>query len=170
MMTAKATVALLLAYVLALAAGTTSGLLVDRMHAAMPGQAGAKTPLAEQLQLSADQVVQMRMIWERTSSDLDGFFRRAQAIQRDRDEALVQLLTDDQREKFGIMDKEFAKRFADLKEEREAVFRDALAQTEGMLNDWQRAKYEELVRGRIGHYPSQQDSPTTEPSVNDLRP
>ena len=112
----------------------------------------------------------MRMIWERTSTDLDGFFRRAQAIQRDRDEALVQLLTDDQREKFGIMDKEFAKRFADLKVEREAVFRDALAQTEGMLNDWQRAKYEELVRGRIGHYPSQQDSPTTEPSVNDLRP
>jgi hypothetical protein len=157
---------LVLAYILALAAGTTSGLLAERWRGTAPPV--ATTPLADQLGLSAAQVVQMREIWQKT--DADSYLRRAQDIQRERDQALVGILTDDQKEKFAIMDQEFARRFDDLKEERNAVFRDALSKTEAMLSDEQRAKYEQIVRQRIGSFPSQQAAPATEPSANDLRP
>jgi hypothetical protein len=168
MMTAKATIVLVLAYILALAAGTTSGLLADRLRAPLPQ--GSKAPLAAQLDLTPAQVEEMRGIWENVSGNLDGYYHRAQDIQRQRDQALVDILTDDQKTKFAIMDKEYVKRYDALKDERDAAFRQALTKTEAMLSDTQRARYEQIVRERIGSFPFQQGAAATEPSMDGLRP
>src|SRR5579871_1790935 len=103
MMTVKASVALMVAYVLALAAGTTSGLLADRLRAG--GPASATAPLAVQLQLSNDQVAKMRDVWEGVSQNVDSCLQEAQKIQTSRDEVLLNLLTDEQKAKFATMDK-----------------------------------------------------------------
>jgi Spy/CpxP family protein refolding chaperone len=166
MMTIKASVVLILAYILALAAGTTSGLLAGRLR----GHSGAapSTPLAEQLQLTPDQSEQIRYVWETVSQTVDSCFQQAQAIQQQRDQALYNELTDDQKARFAIIDQGYAKQFAALMAQRQQAFRDGLARTEAMLDDSQRVKYEQIVRQRLGDISS---SPgTTQPSLEDVRP
>jgi len=74
MMTAKATAVLVLAYVLALAAGTTSGVLAERLHSP---NAADSAPLATQLQLTADQREQMRQVWEDARNTSDACYKQA---------------------------------------------------------------------------------------------
>jgi Spy/CpxP family protein refolding chaperone len=145
MMTAKATIVLLIAYALALAAGTTSGVLAQRLWspATVP-------PLAEQLRLTPSQADTMRKLWEGVSNTADDCYNQAQTIERQRDQALVDLLTDEQKVKFAAVDKGYAKQFADLTARRQAAFQDALTKTKAMLNPEQRAEYEKIIRQRLG--------------------
>ncbi|MGA2231403.1 MAG: hypothetical protein ABSH22_10935 [Tepidisphaeraceae bacterium] len=172
MMTAKATAVLVLAYVLALAAGTTSGVLAERLHSP---NAADSAPLATQLQLTADQREQMRQAWEDARNTSDACYKQAQTIQRQRDLALYNMLTDEQKLKFAPIDQAYARQFAALTTQRDAAFNQAMAKTEGILTSEQRVKYEEIVRDRVGRYPAQTGdsaSPdaTTQPSIEDLRP
>jgi Spy/CpxP family protein refolding chaperone len=169
MMTVKALLVLILGYLLALAAGTTSGLLAERLH-----ENGAPdNSLAAQLQLTPAQVGQMRDIWQRASRDMDGYYRQAQDINRQRDQALFNLLTDDQKAKFAAMDKRYSEQFQTLTRQRDEAFDSALAKTEQCLSDEQRTKYQQIVRERIGRDPFHAGA-TTEPSsaqsLDELRP
>ena len=169
MMTFKASILLVLGYVLALAAGTTSGLLAERMHE----NYAPENSLAAQLQLSPAQVQQMRDIWQTTSRDMDGYYRQAQAISRQRDQALFNLLTDEQKARFAGMDKDFAARYQGLAKQRDQAFADALARTEACLTDAQRARYEHIVRQRVGGDPFHADAttqPSEQQSLEELRP
>jgi len=74
-MTVKASLVLILAYALALAAGTTSGLLVDRLRS----PAGSSASLAAQLQLNPAQIDQFRAVWEGASQTLDRCLREPRA-------------------------------------------------------------------------------------------
>jgi hypothetical protein len=170
MMTAKATLVLILAYVLALAAGTTSGVLAERLRSA--GPAASSAPLAVQLQLSAEQTEQMRQAWEAVRDTEDDCYKQAQAIERKRDQALVDMLTDEQKAKFALVDKGFADQYAALKARRDTAFADAFAKTEGILTEAQRVKYEQIVRDRLGRSPQQPGATTepSEPSLEDFRP
>lgn len=167
MVTAKTTVILVLAYVLALAAGTTSGLLAQRLRG--PGPADADAPMAAQLHLTPAQARQMRQVWEKASNDMDDYYRQAQAISRQRDQALFNLLTDDQKEKFATMDQAYNDRFAALAKQRQATFRSAIAKAEESLSDDQRQKYERIVRQRMGWDPLHPEA-GTQPSADQLRP
>lgn len=150
MMTAKTTVVLVLAYVLALAAGTTSGVLAERLHKASYGPAA---PLAEQLQLSQDQCDKMRVLWQSVSGTMDECYRQADQLERQRDVALVKLLSSQQKAEFAVTDRGFAAQYAALTERRDQVFRDALQQTEALLTPEQRVKYEQIVQARLGTNP-----------------
>jgi Spy/CpxP family protein refolding chaperone len=167
MMTAKATVVLVLAYVLALAAGTTSGVLAERLRA--PNNDNAAAPLAVQLQLTDDQRDRMRQMWEQAQQTVDDCYKQAQSIERERDQALVDLLTDEQKAKFAPMDKAYAEQFAALAARRTEAFEDAFDKTEQLLSSDQKTKYEQIVRDRL-HVSPLQSGAATEPSVEDLRP
>jgi hypothetical protein len=167
MMTAKATVALVLAYVLALAAGTTSGVLAERLRA--PAVGGPSAPLAIQLQLTPDQTERMRSAWANVRNIVDDCYEQAQVIDRKRDQVLLDLLTDEQKAKFAAVDKTYAGQFAELSARREGAYWQALRDTEGMLTDAQRVKYEQIIRQRIGRLPMQAGA-TTQPSLEDRQP
>jgi Spy/CpxP family protein refolding chaperone len=173
MMTAKATAVLVLAYVLALAAGTTSGVLAERLRS--PNSSATSAPLAAQLQLNDDQREQMRGAWEDAKDAADDCYKQAQEIQRQRDQALVDMLSDEQKAKFAPIDQGYARQFAALTTRRESAFEQAMAKTEAILTPDQRVKYEEIVRERLGQFPAQAGGvsgpgATTEPSIDDLRP
>jgi uncharacterized FlgJ-related protein len=165
MMTAKATLVLVLAYVLALAAGTTSGVLAERMHT----QVSVTGPLAVELHLTAQQCDQMRAIWEKVSNRADQYYRQAQDIQQRRDQALYNMLTNQQKAAFAPTDQAYAKQFAAVVAQRQAVFRDALAKTEQMLNPAQRIQYKQIVRQRLGSL-SVPSAAVTEPSTEGFQP
>jgi Spy/CpxP family protein refolding chaperone len=165
MMTAKATVALVLAYVLALAAGTTSGVLAERMHQVPISSA----PLAEQLNLTQAQCDQMRAVWQTASDTADDCFSKAESLEDQRDDALIGLLTDQQKNKFAEMDKAFAAQYAVLGERRQAAFREAFLKTEQMLTPAQRVRYEAIVRERLGKTPTQPGD-SNPPPTNIMRP
>jgi len=167
MMTAKATIVLILAYILALAAGTTSGVLAERLR--LGKQLPSSAPLAEQLNLTADQCEQMRHAWENVRSTVDDCAKQAQVVERQRDQALLDMLTDEQKLKFAPVDKAYAQQFSALTIRRNDAFTDAITKTEGILTPDQRVKYEQIVRDRIGRLP-QADGTTTEPSPEDFRP
>jgi len=163
MMTVKTSAVLILAYVLALAAGTTSGLLADRLRT----PAGSAAPLAQQLQLTPVQSEQIRAVWEGVSQTVDSCYQQGQAIQNRRDQALLNLLTDDQKAKFAIIDKDDARQFAEQMTKRQAAFQQGLTETEAMLSPEQRVKYEQIVRARLGDLSQSQGG---NPAVDQVRP
>jgi|GEM_PF-6001928 len=171
MITAKTTVVLILAYVLALAAGTTSGVLEERLR---NSNAALNTaPLAAQLDLTPAQCDLMRKAWEDVRATDDDCYKRAQSVERARDQALVDMMTDEQKARFSAKDKAFAQQYSDLVARRDQAFHDAISKTEDVLTPTQRAKYEQIVRDRIGTPAANGaagDGATTVPSTEDFRP
>ena len=165
MITAKATVALVLAYVLALAAGTTSGVLAERLRSS-PSSTAA--PLAVQLQLSPDQCEQMRAVWQDVSDRVDDCYHQAETLEHQRDQALVNLLTDEQKTKFAATDKIFAAKYAELSDRRQAAFQEAILKTKALLTPAQQVKYQEIVSQRLGR--ASMESSATQPSTYIMRP
>src|SRR4051794_10862870 len=157
--------------VLALGAGLAAGLLAARLPTASspgPGSSpngsasvdssnpapaptpGERTPLVEELQLSPEQRDQMRDIWESTRGRVHQTFDDAQRLQKDRDDALVALLNDEQKARFQKISQEYADRFEALTKKRDTAFEEAVEKTRAILNDTQRQKYDELLRRHVG--------------------
>jgi Spy/CpxP family protein refolding chaperone len=143
--------------VVALGAGVVAGVLASRLPAAQedgavapPAPGVEPTPLAQELGLSPDQQAQMRGIWETVRGRVHGSFEEAQRLQKQRDEALVALLNDEQKAKFQRIARDFADRFDKLSHERKTTFDEAVAKTRRLLNDEQRQKYDEILKKRVG--------------------
>jgi Spy/CpxP family protein refolding chaperone len=140
--------------ILALGAGLTAGLLTSRLprsgSSAPLAPGTGRTPLVEQLGLSAEQRDQMREIWEGVRSQVHNAFEEAQQLQRRRDDALVALLNDEQKAEFEKIASEYANRFDALKRARDEAFADAVQRTKRLLNDAQRQKYEQILKSQVG--------------------
>ncbi len=154
-MTNKTKTLLLLAFVIALGAGAAAGVVLSRMPKGnnhplpiVPGN--ERSTLAEELQLSPQQSDQMRSIWENVRDKAHDCFEEAQNIQKGRDEALMGLLNDEQKAKFEKISKEYADRFTAMTARREAMFQEAVEKTKKILNPEQTAKYDEILRKRVG--------------------
>ena len=155
--------------VLALSAGVVAGLVVARLPASVgggaipatmpaPGGAGGavngnpleRTPLAAELNLTPEQQVRMREIWEGVRSKVNSSFEDAQELQKKRDEALFSLLTtDEQKAKFSRLSKDFAEQFAELARARDKAFDQAVERTRKLLSDEQRKKYDEILKTHV---------------------
>jgi Spy/CpxP family protein refolding chaperone len=143
---------------LALCAGLAAGLLASRLPGgAQPPPAPAptesaepRTPLVEELNLTAEQREQMRQIWEGVRGQVRQAFEDAQRLQKQRDEALVSLLTDEQKAKFEKISKDYAGRFDELTHKRDATFQNAVERTRRILNDEQRQKYDQILKRQVG--------------------
>jgi hypothetical protein len=80
-------------------------------------------------------------------------FDDAQNLQKERDEAMVALLNDDQRVKFANISQDYANRFNALTKKRDGTFEEAVAKTKNMLDPDQRAKYEEILKTHVRRGP-----------------
>ena len=156
---------IILVAALAMSAGVVAGLLASRLPSTagqQPGATnGATTPppasfertLADELSLRDDQREQMRQIWEGVRERVHKTFDDAQKLQRERDEAMVALLNDEQRVKFAKISQDYANRFSELTKNRDATFEEAVKKTREMLDPQQRAKYEEILKAHVRRGP-----------------
>ncbi|MEA2736196.1 MAG: hypothetical protein QOE14_2647 [Humisphaera sp.] len=151
---------------LAMSAGVVAGLLASRLPSAagprsattttqpaVPPPASFERTLADELQLRSDQRDHMREIWEGVRGKVHATFDSAQNLQKERDEALVALLNDEQRVKFAKISKDYATRFDALTKLRDTTFEEAVKKTKEMLDPEQRSKYEEILRTHVRRGP-----------------
>lgn len=160
---------------LALAAGVTAGMLAAKLPASTAPPLLPpidRTPLAEELQLNPDQRDQMRTIWEGVRTNVHETFQLAQQVQKERDDALVALLNDDQKAAFEKIARQYADEFTDLTRQRDQTFADAVERTRKLLNAEQRTKYEEILKthvppnaGASFEHPRLEPSPLNSPAT-----
>jgi hypothetical protein len=91
----------------------------------------------------------MRTIWEAVRERVHQTFDDAQQLQKQRDDALVAMLSDEQKSQFEKISRDYSDRFAQLTRQREQMFQDAVRQTKELLSDEQRLKYDEILRTRV---------------------
>jgi hypothetical protein len=142
-------VLLVVVTVLALGAGLTAGLLSSRLPAEQE-DSSAVSPLVAELDLTAAQRAQMKQIWEEAQSKVLRAFNDAQALQKDRDDEIIRMLTDEQKAKFAELSKKYADHYAQLQQTREKVLNNAVESTLKVLNDKQKVKYQEILKARLG--------------------
>src|SRR5262245_57415658 len=149
--------------VLALCAGLAAGLLTSHLPPVSGSDATGSPPLAqppppmldrtalvEELQLTPEQRDQMREIWEGVRVKVHQTFEDAQQIQKQRDDALVAILTEEQKAQFERISHDYADRFDKLTRARDQAFADAVERTKKVLNDEQRRKYEQILKDHVG--------------------
>jgi Spy/CpxP family protein refolding chaperone len=167
--------------VLALCAGLAAGLLASRLPGSGASSSSSssstspssgvpadpRTPLVEELQLSPAQRDQMREIWEGVRGKVHQAFADAQRLQKDRDDALVALLSDEQKARFETISKKYASQFDELTHKRDATFQEAVERTKQLLNEEQRAKYEQILKRQVGPAGS---APTTTTPASPEKP
>ena len=103
--------------------------------------------LSQELDLTPDQRDQMRDIWSdamRGSREQQHQERRA--LREKRDQALQDLLSDEQKAEYEKILLKYEEGTKALDEVRKAAFDDAVQRTKAILNEEQRAKYEEMLK------------------------
>jgi hypothetical protein len=139
----KAKIILIAAFILALGAGMVVGMVAART--APP--ANRRSWLADELSLSPDQQDKMKTIW---SEVMDNAGRRNEdrrrALQKEREDRVLSLLTDAQKVEYKKLIDEFAAKRAELDKEREKSFKEAVERTKQILSAPQRARYEEILK------------------------
>jgi Spy/CpxP family protein refolding chaperone len=151
---------LIAASILALGAGVFAGMAVSRIPAStavvepMPAQQQPEhASIADSLGLTDAQRDQMRSIWEGVRTNVHQTFQEAQTIQKDRDDAVVAMLTDSQKARYAALTQQAAEKFAALSSQRDQAFRDGVDKTRKILNDSQRLTYDRIMHDRVGASP-----------------
>lgn len=139
----KTKMILLVSFVVVFAAGATVGLLIGR-----PSETPRRrSRISSDVALTPEQREQMRTIWsELMRATTRQYYERRQGLQKERDEAALALLTEDQRERHEELMQEYEQKFAELAAERNKAFEEATERTKAMLTEPQRKKYEELMQ------------------------
>jgi Spy/CpxP family protein refolding chaperone len=128
-------------FVVAFAAGTTVGMLVERSsHPPRPG-----SYISDRLKLDEQQRQQMRVIWSEVMEGGEGRFGNRRALMEERDKALRDLLTDEQKARHDEILAEYERKRAELAAEREARRKEAEKQTLEILTEEQRKKFQEML-------------------------
>lgn len=142
-----------LGFMVALAAGAVLGVAQDRAR----HRAGEGSWLAAQLNLSEEQQEQIRQVWAEAMPRAGREHREArEALQRERDTRVREMLTEEQRAEFDAILAEHEEKLKGLSEERSRAVEAAQERTRQLLTEPQRAKYEELLRDRE-HWPKHGD-------------
>lgn len=142
-------VTFLLVFAAGAVVGTVRPLVPGASHHGGPGESRGSW-IARELSLTPDQQEQMRRIWaeqapgtrERDHGD------RRREFQRQRDDAIKAMLTDEQRTKYDAIQKEYTDHLADLSKERQAAFQQAVERTKAILTPQQVEKYDALLKKR----------------------
>jgi Spy/CpxP family protein refolding chaperone len=135
---------LLIAILFLIALGT--GIVVGMGVSRTPKAHERGSWLAEELNLTPDQSEKIKAIWSDISRPGQSSFDRRRQYQRERDEALLGLLTPEQRAAYGTIVDKYNLQIAELNHEREQAFQAAVESTKDILTESQRAKYDEILR------------------------
>lgn len=140
----KTKIILLVALLLVFAAGTSLGMLMHRKAVTQPSE------LAEKLKLSDDQQTDMKKIWSETGAAMRELSRqqaeRRSALSQHRDQAVQDLFTAEQRQKYELILQEYARGMEQLSKEREKTLHDSQARIRQILTPDQVAGYDEWVK------------------------
>jgi Spy/CpxP family protein refolding chaperone len=159
MRTLKITLVLGVMFVVAMAAGVMAGRATARpgsRPSAPPPESTQEvggSPLADELQLSREQAEQMRPIWEAARTTAQASAKEAERIQREHDEQLRAMLTDEQRARYAQLSQANHRRIAAADARRREAFRQAVAETKKILRPDQWRAYEQIIRNQVGAAP-----------------
>jgi cell division protein ZapA (FtsZ GTPase activity inhibitor) len=126
--------------------------------------------LREQLNLTAEQQEQMHKIWSGVDASARQHFEQRRAFAEDRDKAIAELLTPEQKPKYDQIRQDYDRKLAELSQERKLADDQAVEKTKQILVGDEVAKYEELIkrqrergpggaRGRFGGAPQGEGAP-----------
>ena len=104
--------------------------------------AAGHASIAEQLKLTDPQRDQMRTIWEGVRANVRQTMDQAQAIDRERDAAILALLTDSQKARYAALTQQASEQVSALLAQRDQAFQNVVAPTRKMLDDTQRETYD----------------------------
>ena len=145
-------IVLVLMFVLALGAGRSGrqAVIAPPTISNVPTEGGT---LSDQLHLSPDQREKMQKIWEKVAATSQECIEGAKRVQKEQDDALMEMLTPEQRPRYQALTIQSADKFEKLKARRKAAFRDAVAMSNGILDETQRRIYMEIIKDRVGFLP-----------------
>ncbi|MGO8702765.1 MAG: Spy/CpxP family protein refolding chaperone [Candidatus Brocadiia bacterium] len=99
------------------------------------------------LKLTAEQTGKMDEIWNAVMRDSRKVqSEQRQALQKQREEAVRAMLTEEQKIKYEGVVKDYQAKMAELGKTREKTFQEAVEKTKLILNPEQRTKYEEWLK------------------------
>jgi len=145
---------ILLGFVLIFAAGITVGrspALKDQPQLKGPGH--EHSWLSNQLHLSSQQEAQMKSIWSDPSITRPDIPKLCREADHQRDEAIRDMLTPDERAKYEQIQREHDATIAAVFAEKSQAMRDAEDKTRLMLSEEQRKKYDEILKAHGHHGP-----------------
>ncbi len=138
----KAKLVLILSLAVVFAAGLALGVLVGRLR----DEGGRPSWLTRRLDLTAQQREQMHEIWsEVMRGDGRSHWERVQELRKQREDALMGLLTEQQRAEYERLRQEIDREIERLFEQRREAFEQAVERTKEILTPRQREKYEEML-------------------------
>ena len=121
--------------------------------------------LTEELKLTPEQSEKIKVIWsdmlQGPGSRPGGDARRA--AQKERDEAIVAMLTPEQKSTYDKIVDKYSQQVAEINKARDLAFQAAVEKTKAVLDDSQRAKYEDLLKK--GFHGSPRRGASTQPST-----
>lgn len=134
---------LIVSFLVTFAAGVVTGLLVARLDHPPRGPSW----LEAELNLTSEQREQMHRIWsEVMGSTMSPRGEQGRALRQERDQAIVALLTDEQKQKHDAILKEYVRKDAELSDQRKQAFEEAIRRTKEILTPEQASKYDELMK------------------------
>ena len=146
---------------LSLLGGAAAGMLATRYAGSVQSRSvGSRTSLAEQLQLTQAQRVQVQQIWEGVRRLGDQSYREAAALDQHREDELLKLLSKDQQDRYKRIYSDYQDRYTQLVARRQSAFAQAVERTKSLLNDDQRKKYEMLLAGKMNSGPIEGNEPS----------
>lgn len=136
---------LIAAFVVTFAAGATVGWLVSGGRHPHHGPSW----LAAELDLTNAQREQMRQIWADGMREAGrNRWDQRRALAEQRDQAIADLLTDDQRARYESILQDYETRKEEGEQERRRAFEQAVERTKQILTPEQAAKYEQMLKRR----------------------
>ena len=103
--------------------------------------------LTAELDLTDQQREQMHNIWsEVMGATMRQHGDQSKALRQERDQAVIALLTDEQKTRYDAIYKEYLRKEAELSDQRKQAFDEAVKRTMQILTPEQAAKYEELMK------------------------
>ncbi|MBV8780581.1 MAG: periplasmic heavy metal sensor [Phycisphaerae bacterium] len=145
----------LMAIVLVLCAGVVVGRLSARLaplRMQQPQHEHQPSWLSDQLNLSAEQRQQMDAIWADTKTQLDKSWDKRRELDRDRDEAIDNLLTPSQLAEYKEIYDEYHAKRQQADKQRDDLIKSAEDRSRALLSDAQKMKWDTLNKQMHDHH------------------
>ncbi len=141
----------------AVALGTGLAVGMGFTHHAKP--ADRESWLADQLNLTPEQSNQMKDIWSAMMGGPGHSFDRRRELARARDDAIFKLIPESAKPQYQLIVDHYNQQVAELARDRDAAFQAAVEKTKAILNETQRAKYDQIMKNGFRGPPWQHGGP-----------
>jgi Spy/CpxP family protein refolding chaperone len=144
---------LLMMAVLVLCAGVVVGRLSARLSAEISPPPPGHTPswLADQLDLTTDEQQKMDAIWADVKQQMSRDWDKRHDLDRQRDEAVRDLLSNDQLVQYEEIYETYREKRADMEKTRDGLIKSAEERSRELLTDSQKVQWDQLAKDMHGH-------------------